>query len=70
MTLQQIKEEVAGLSDADRLALQAFLIHLDRVNDPFYRQETGDRTQRLEAGSGVSLDEFVRLNPWENSPIV
>ena len=65
MTLQQIKQEVAALSDTDRLALQAFLIHLGRVDDPAYRQDLSRRRERLEAGGGVSLDEFIRLNRSE-----
>ena len=62
MTLAEIQREVVALSESDRVALKAFLLHLGRVNDPENRRDLGERMRSIEAGNKVSLDDFIRLN--------
>ena len=67
MDLQQIKQEAAGLSDDDRLALQAFLMHLARVDDPVHRRSLSELLRRLDTGDKVALEEFIQRNPLEEA---
>lgn len=59
MDLQQIKQEAAGLSHDDRLALQAFLLHLSRVDDPTHCRVLGERLRSFDAGDRIDLAEFI-----------
>lgn len=62
MTLPELKAAVATLTADERLDLYAYLLHLERVNDPEHRREMAERIDRMDQGDRVSLDEFIRAN--------
>lgn len=62
MTMPELKNEIAALSEDERYEVQAFLLHLARVNDPEHRRRLAEEIDRMDQGDKVSLDQFIRDN--------
>lgn len=58
----ELKAQVAALTEEQRLDLYVYLDHLACVNDPEHRREMADRLDRLARGEKVSLDQFIQDN--------
>jgi hypothetical protein len=62
MSLAEIKDRVAELSPEERLDLAAFLLHLNRSDDPQYQAEMDRRLDRTSKGQKHSSTDLIRLH--------
>lgn len=62
MSFVEIKEQVAGLTPAERLELAAFIAHLARADDPQYQADLDRRLAGIEAGGGFTDEDLERLH--------
>jgi hypothetical protein len=62
MTLLEIKRNVEGASEEDRLFLEAYLRHLNREDDPGNAADLDRRMQAMDEGRKVSLATALRLH--------
>lgn len=60
MSLTEVMQEIDTLTPAERLKVQAYLIHLRRKDDPSHRDELKRRVDRLQAGEGATEDDLRR----------
>jgi hypothetical protein len=64
MTIEQIKSEVQGLSEAEQNHLAAFLTHLRHSRDEQIREEITRRNADRNPSNWVSPDELRKH--WES----
>jgi hypothetical protein len=62
MSFAELKEKVYGLSEDERLELQALLIHLDCKDDPAYKAEMSRRMAEMDAGKKHTKEDLERVN--------
>jgi asparagine synthetase B (glutamine-hydrolysing) len=60
MSLEQLKLEVAALSDREQAELIRYTLQLRHTNDPEYRREVTDRLNDKEKSHWLTPDEFER----------
>lgn len=62
MSVAELKERAAELTEDERLELQAWLIHLNRKDDPEYKAELSRRFVEMDAGKKVTKQDIKRLH--------
>ncbi len=60
MSVQEIKAELAALSENERAEISAFLFHLRRASDPDYQAAVRRRMDDKDPSHWVPLDELER----------
>jgi hypothetical protein len=58
MTVEQIKEELSKLPEAQQDHVVAYVVHLRRMRDPSTRQELSRRMDDREPSHWISVDQF------------
>lgn len=58
MQLEEIKDAVAEISADDRLALKAYLLHLDHVASPDNARLLSEANQRIDDGDYYTLAQL------------
>ena len=62
MSLTEIKDQVAELTPDDRLEVAAWIMHLNRVDDPAYQAELSRRLDAMAAGRQTSQTQLERIH--------
>lgn len=62
MQLDELKQAVAVISADDRLALTAYLRHLDRVDTDANREALSEANRQIDAGDFVTLEQLRRVH--------
>jgi hypothetical protein len=60
MSLDQLKREVASLSDQKQAELISYTLHLRYAGDPDYRREVTDRLNDSDRSHWLTPEEFER----------
>ena len=58
--MQQLKQELAALSDSERAEVAAFLFHLRQASDTDYQASLERRLNDKEASHWLSLEEVEK----------
>ena len=58
MSLTELKEQVAGLSQKDRFQLSVYLAELERETEKDFRAEADRRMNAMDAGAKVTAEKF------------
>lgn len=61
MSVTQIMQGIEALTPEDRFRIQAFLIHLQRKDDPKYRMELARRIDEAKAGRGATREDLLKI---------
>jgi hypothetical protein len=62
MSFADVKEEVATMSREERLDLAAWIVHLNRKDDPEWLAEIDRRMAAMDAGKKVTQEEVERMH--------
>lgn len=62
MQFNELKQAVAVISADDRLALTAYLRHLDRVDTDANREALSEANRQIDAGDFVTLEQLRRVH--------
>jgi hypothetical protein len=62
MSLAEVKTSVAAMGVDERLDVAAFIAHLNRAEDPDYRDELDRRMAAMDSGRKTTASEFERLH--------
>ena len=62
MTFEDVKRGAAELSEEERLQLRAFLLHLQRMDDPGNQAELSRLDRAMDAGDYVTLEDWRELH--------
>ena len=60
MSVQQLKQELAALSDSERAEISAFLFHLRHAADPAYQSVLERRLSDKDPSHWLSIKEFEK----------
>ena len=60
MSVQELKAELAALSEKERAEVSAFLFHLRHASDPDYQAAVQRRMEDKDPSHWVPLDELER----------
>jgi hypothetical protein len=66
MSLAEVKASIKEMSVEERLEIAALIAHLNRADDPEYREELDRRMPAMDAGrktSGAELEQGGRASP-------
>jgi hypothetical protein len=58
MSVQELKAELAALSETERTEVSAFLFHLRHASDPEYQAAVRRRLEDKDPSHWVTLDEL------------
>lgn len=60
MSIAELKETADRLNTKERAWLKAYLCAKERAADPAWKAEIARRVKRLQAGHGITAEEYYR----------